>query len=55
MHLILGHTFYNDFVCEFVVKFEIFCYILQLYDVVCRHFLFHSVQPDDGYWYRWNM
>jgi len=42
MFLILVHTFYNDFVCEFIVKFEIFYYILQLYDVVCRH-VFHSV------------
>jgi len=41
MHLILGHTFYTDFVCEFTVNFEIFYYILQL-NVDIFYFILYS-------------
>jgi hypothetical protein len=41
MHLILGYKFYTDFVCEFLVKFEIFHYMLQLY-VATFYFILYS-------------
>jgi hypothetical protein len=41
MHLILGHTFYTDFVCEFTVNFEIFYYFLQL-NVDTFYFILYS-------------